>query len=89
VELLESLVRPSEDLSSQVHRVRKFYTPLLETRYDHTQPRIRDLEQLEQIATRYRSRRRMLQEITLDPPSSTQDLAGPPHLDDDYLVLST
>ncbi len=31
----------------------------------------------------------MLQEITLDPPSSTQDLAGPPHLDDDYLVLST
>lgn len=31
----------------------------------------------------------MLLELTLDPPSSTQDLAGPPHLDDDYLVLST
>jgi len=31
----------------------------------------------------------MLAEITLNPPSSTQDLAGPPHLDDDYLVLST
>jgi DNA helicase-2/ATP-dependent DNA helicase PcrA len=31
----------------------------------------------------------MLSEIALDPPSSTQDLAGPPHLDDDYLVLST
>ena len=25
----------------------------------------------------------------LDPPSSTGDLAGPPHLDDDYLTLST
>ncbi|MDQ3306229.1 MAG: ATP-binding domain-containing protein, partial [Actinomycetota bacterium] len=25
----------------------------------------------------------------LDPPASTGDLAGPPHLDDDYLVLST
>jgi DNA helicase-2/ATP-dependent DNA helicase PcrA len=25
----------------------------------------------------------------LDPPSSTGDLAGPPHLDEDYLVLST
>ena len=27
--------------------------------------------------------------MALDPPNSTQDLAGPPHLDDDYLVLST
>ena len=27
--------------------------------------------------------------MALDPPSSTQDLAGPPLLDDDYLVLST
>ena len=31
----------------------------------------------------------MLAEITLDPPASTQDLAGPPLLDEDYLVLST
>ena len=89
VELLQGLSRPAEDLPAQVHRVRKFYTPLLELKYDHAQPRLRDLEQLEQIASRYRSRRRMLTEITLDPPNSTQDLAGPPHLDDDYLVLST
>ena len=32
---------------------------------------------------------RMLLEMALDPPNSTQDLAGPPLLDDDYLVLST
>jgi len=89
VNLLDALAKPSEDLPAQVHRVRKFYTPILETKYDNATPRLRDLEQLEQIASRYRSRRRMLQEITLDPPSSTQDLAGPPHLDDDYLVLST
>ena len=25
----------------------------------------------------------------LDPPQSSSDLAGPPHLDEDYLVLST
>ncbi len=31
----------------------------------------------------------MLADITLDPPNSTQDLAGPPVLDEDYLVLST
>ena len=69
--------------------MRKFYAPLLEAKYDHAEPRLRDLEQLELIASRYRSRPRMLLEMTLDPPSSTQDLAGPPQLDDDYLVLST
>ena len=31
----------------------------------------------------------MLMEMALDPPNSTQDFAGPPLLDDDYLVLST
>jgi DNA helicase-2/ATP-dependent DNA helicase PcrA len=31
----------------------------------------------------------MLADITLDPPSSTQDLAGPPLVDEDYLILST
>lgn len=89
VELIRGLARTKEDLPSQVHRVRVFYAPLLEANYDHVQPRLRDLEQLEQIASRYRSRRRMLLEIALDPPNSTQDLAGPPLLDDDYLVLST
>ena len=89
VKLLSELAVATGDLPAQVHRVRKFYTPLLEAKYDHVQPRLRDLEQLEQIASRYRSRHRMLLEITLDPPSSTQDLAGPPTLDDDYLVLST
>jgi DNA helicase-2/ATP-dependent DNA helicase PcrA len=41
------------------------------------------------IASRHRSRQRMLLEMTLDPPNSTQDLSGPAMLDDDYLVLST
>src|SRR5258708_21246317 len=30
-----------------------------------------------------------LVETALDPPVSTSDLAGPPRLDDDYLVIST
>ena len=86
---LEGLARSTKDLPGQVNRTRKFYTPLLEELYDNPWPRARDLEQLEQIAARYRSRRTMLAEITLDPPSSTQDLAGPPIRDEDYLVLST
>ena len=90
VELMSSLAaRGKMGLPEQVNRVRVFYGPLLEQVYDNPVPRSRDLEQLEQLASRYRSRRAMLTELTLDPPSSTQDLAGPPHLDDDYLVLST
>jgi DNA helicase-2/ATP-dependent DNA helicase PcrA len=89
VALMTHLAATTDDLAAQLHRVRTFYTPLLESRYDHVQPRLRDLEQLEQLAGRYRTRRRMLREMALDPPNSTQDLAGPPHLDDDYLVLST
>jgi DNA helicase-2/ATP-dependent DNA helicase PcrA len=89
VKLLSGLAGAKRDLPGQIHRVRTFYQPLMEERYDHAHPRARDLEQLEQIASRYGDRRTMLAEITLDPPSSTQDLAGPPLLDDDWLVLST
>jgi DNA helicase-2/ATP-dependent DNA helicase PcrA len=47
------------------------------------------LDQLELLASRFRSRSTMLSDLTLDPPNSTQDLAGNPVLDEDYLVLST
>ena len=76
-------------MPAQVHRVRNFYAPLLETKYDNAGPRLRDLEQIGADRLAHRSRQRMLLEMTLDPPSSTQDLAGPPLLDEDYLVLST
>jgi DNA helicase II / ATP-dependent DNA helicase PcrA len=45
--------------------------------------------QLEQIASGYASRERFLTELTLDPPDATSDQAGVPHLDEDYLILST
>ncbi|HEU67624.1 MAG TPA: ATP-dependent helicase [Candidatus Acetothermia bacterium] len=76
-------------VAAQVERVRRFYEPYVERLYDYPQARIRDLESLEQIASGYRSRRSFLAELQLDPPSSTSDLAGPPHKDDDWLVLST
>ena len=41
------------------------------------------------MARGYESRSRFLSELTLDPPASTSDLAGPPLLDEDYLILST
>jgi DNA helicase-2/ATP-dependent DNA helicase PcrA len=48
-----------------------------------------DLLQLEQIASGYPSRERFLTELTLDPPDATSDWSGAPHLDEDYLILST
>ena len=80
---------PAHEVAAQVHAVRKFYAPLLERRYDHAEPRLRDLEQLEQLAGAFPDRRSMLAEMALDPPASTEDLAGPPLLDEDYLMLST
>ena len=51
--------------------------------------RRRDIEQLEQIAGNFRSRSSNAGGFTLDPPSGTQDLAGPPLREEDYLILST
>jgi DNA helicase-2/ATP-dependent DNA helicase PcrA len=73
----------------QLERVRRFLEPLLRRRYDDAEPRLRDLEQLEQVAAGFPTRERFVTDVTLDPPSSTADLAGPPLLDEDYLVLST
>lgn len=77
------------DLASQIKRVRLFYAPLLERLYDNARARLMDLEQLEQLAARFPDRARFLAEIALDPPAYTEDLAGPPLLDEDFLILST
>lgn len=89
VELLVQLAPNHLPLPEQVAKVREFYTPILEKRYDAGQARQRDLEQLEQVSSGFRSRQQMLTDLTLDPPASTQDLAGPPLMEEDYLILST
>ena len=81
--------RSALSLPDQIAAVRKFYTPILERRYDQAQIRKRDLEQLEQISSNFASRSAMLTELALDPPNSTQNLAGPPLREEDYLILST
>lgn len=77
------------DLAAQIHAVRSFYAPLLSMRYDNVEARLRDLEQIESLASRYSDREQLLTELALDPPAYTQDYAGPPLLDEDYLILST
>ena len=73
----------------EVERIGRFLEPHFLRRYRSPRERMRDLEQLELLANGYPNRARFITELTLDPPSSTGDLAGPPLLDEDYLVLST
>jgi DNA helicase-2/ATP-dependent DNA helicase PcrA len=90
VSLMLDLTRPdSMELSAQVHAVREMYAPLLERRYDNATARLRDLEQIERLAARFDDRLQLLADMALDPPSWAEDLAGPPVLDEDYLILST
>ena len=80
---------PALPVTSQIEIIRSFYDPIVHRRYEAPHARIRDLEQLESLAEAKKSRERFVVDLTLDPPASTQDLAGPPLIDEDYLILST
>ncbi|SDG44570.1 ATP-dependent helicase [Bosea robiniae] len=73
----------------EIERARRWYEPHLERIHEDASTRQADLVQLEQIASGYPTRERFLTELTLDPPDATSDQAGVPHLDEDYLILST
>ena len=74
---------------AQVDRLRQWLEPIVRRRYDAPAARCGDLERLAEQAATASSRGRFVADLTLDPPTSTGDLAGPPFLDDDWLVLST
>jgi len=74
---------------ADLERARLWYEPHLHRIHEDADTRSADLVQLEQIAGGYPSRERFLTELTLDPPDATSDQAGPPLLDEDYLILST
>jgi DNA helicase-2/ATP-dependent DNA helicase PcrA len=61
----------------------------LRARYTDAAVRIADLERLADAAASRPSLHEALVELALDPPVSASDLAGPPRLDDDFLVIST
>lgn len=78
----------SLDPGAQIERLLPFAKEVIERGYDDAAVRVTDLAQLRDIAGTYSDRSRFLAEVTLDPPNSTTEV-GPPHLDDDYLILST
>ncbi|MCC6531722.1 MAG: ATP-dependent helicase [Burkholderiales bacterium] len=74
---------------AELDQVRRWYDPLLESRYDNALTRRGDLDQLGSIAASHASRTAFLTEITLDPPQACGAHAGPPLKDEDWLVVST
>jgi DNA helicase-2/ATP-dependent DNA helicase PcrA len=83
------LRRPSGSWPEELDAVLGWYRPQLERLYDDAPMRAPDLEQLRRIAATYPSRERFLTELTLDPPAATSSEAAAPHLDEEYLTLST
>jgi DNA helicase-2/ATP-dependent DNA helicase PcrA len=75
--------------SVQIDRLKDFCEVVFGRTYDDSAARLGDIDHLGSLAADYTSRSRFLTEVTLDPPNSTSDLADAPHLDDDYLNLST
>ena len=87
--LYERLRNAETPWIGQVELTRRWYEPHLGRLHDDAHIRMGDLLHLEQMAAAQPTRERFLSELTLDPPVATGNEAGPPHLDEDYLVLST
>jgi DNA helicase II / ATP-dependent DNA helicase PcrA len=63
--------------------------PLVLSRYVDAAVRLGDLERLVEAAAAATDLANWLAELVLDPPAATGDLAGPPALEEDYVVIST
>ncbi len=72
-----------------LEKVALWYEAQMDRLFDDATMRIADVQQLARIAATYPNQERFLTELTLDPPDATSDEAGPPLLDEDYLILST
>ncbi|MGI8801355.1 MAG: ATP-dependent helicase [Solirubrobacteraceae bacterium] len=73
----------------RAERLCRALEPLIRLRYPDAAMRMVDLEQLIGAAGGAEDLRHFFSALVLDPPTPSSDLAGPPHLDEDYLVLST
>jgi DNA helicase II / ATP-dependent DNA helicase PcrA len=89
--LLDALraAQAARSSGAQAELLRDAVAPLVEAAYPDGPVRLQDLDQLVAAARECRDVVHLAAELALDPPQSSADLAGPPHLDEDYLVLST
>ena len=81
--------QPTESVLLHAQRVRHAVAPLINASYDDAAPRLEDLGALVNACADARRLSDVAAEQALEPPASTGDLAGPPMVDEDWLVLST
>ena len=81
--------RDERTAGARAERLCASLAPLVRAHYPDGALRLQDLDQLVAAAREASDLGRFVSELVIDPPASSADLAGPPHLDEDYLVLST
>jgi DNA helicase-2/ATP-dependent DNA helicase PcrA len=82
-------VRDEQSAGIRAERLCQSLAPLVRAHYVDGALRLNDLEQLVAAAREASALGHFVSELIIDPPISSSDLAGPPCLDEDYLVLST
>ncbi|MEI6621309.1 MAG: ATP-dependent helicase [Actinomycetes bacterium] len=88
--LAAALVRgPTETIAAQAERLRQAMTPLITGAYSNAAARLTDLDALVDAAGQVERLCDVAAEHSLEPPHSTGNLAGPPVVDEDWLVIST
>ncbi len=87
--LMRALAAPGASWPADLAQAIAWLRPHIERRHEDAATRLADLEALERIGATHPSRERFLAELTLDPPEAASDESGPPHRDEDYLILST
>jgi DNA helicase-2/ATP-dependent DNA helicase PcrA len=81
--------REFEPVELHAERIRRALTPLIQSAYDEAAPRLEDLGALVLACGGMTRLSDVAAEQALEPPASTGDFAGPPMVDEDWLVLST
>lgn len=90
IALIESMRSTAlETVALHAERIRRAIAPLITASYDDAAPRLEDLSALVQACAEATQLSDVAADQTLEPPASTGDLAGPPMVDEDWLVLST
>jgi ATP-dependent DNA helicase UvrD/PcrA len=80
---------PGESIGAHGERLRDALAPLVASAYDNAAARLADLDALTAAAHNATRLSDVAADLTLEPPNSTGDLAGPPAVDEDWLVIST
>jgi DNA helicase-2/ATP-dependent DNA helicase PcrA len=81
--------KSGEPVMVHAERIRDAMAPLVLWSYDDGAPRVEDLGALVLACGEATRLSDVAADQVLDPPASTGDLAGPPMIDEDWLVLST